>query len=98
MHKLSFKIILIFQGTHDWERKQTELMPEKPIKSALVTCLFANHTGVAYFDNITISEKCKFMSNFNSLLWSVGMVATEFDDAIILEKFKGGCEIMTVTL
>lgn len=43
-------------GTHDWERSQVLIVPEKPVKSLTLHCLFRNHSGVACFDDLSLSE------------------------------------------
>src|SRR5579859_3188764 len=43
-------------GTHDWERKELLILPEKPVKSLTVHCLFRNHSGKAWFDDIEVTE------------------------------------------
>lgn len=41
-------------GTHDWEERQLVLLPEKPIKRLSVYCLFRNHSGTAWFDDVRV--------------------------------------------
>jgi hypothetical protein len=36
-------------GSHDWEKAQVTLFPEKPVKSVTVNLLLRNHTGAAQF-------------------------------------------------
>ncbi len=36
-------------GTHDWEKAQVTIFPEKPIKSVTLNLLLRNHTGSAQF-------------------------------------------------
>ncbi|MBM4027123.1 MAG: hypothetical protein FJ280_17215, partial [Planctomycetes bacterium] len=36
-------------GTHDWEKAEVTILPEKPVKSVTVNLLFRNHTGAAQF-------------------------------------------------
>ncbi|MGQ9818915.1 MAG: putative glycoside hydrolase [Candidatus Kapaibacteriales bacterium] len=43
-------------GTHDWEYSEKIVIPEKPIKKAIVYCLFRYHTGKAWFDKIRVEE------------------------------------------
>lgn len=43
-------------GTHDWERRQILVLPAKPIKSLTLYCLLRNHTGVAWFDDISATQ------------------------------------------
>nr|CAA9276331.1 hypothetical protein AVDCRST_MAG63-3258 [uncultured Armatimonadetes bacterium] len=40
-------------GTHDWQRRQVLITPAKPIRSATVYALFRNHTGTAWFDDVS---------------------------------------------
>src|SRR6185369_2887517 len=44
-------------GTHDWELRELVILPEKPVKSVTVHCLFRNHSGVAWFDEMSVSER-----------------------------------------
>ena len=32
-------------GTHDWEQRQVIILPEQPVKSLTLHCLFRNHSG-----------------------------------------------------
>lgn len=43
-------------GTHDWQRREFVLLPEKPVKSVAVYCLFRGHTGKAWFDDVSAEE------------------------------------------
>jgi len=39
-------------GTHDWERRSFVVLPEKPIRSLSLYCLFRGHAGTVWFDDI----------------------------------------------
>ena len=43
-------------GTHDWQRRQVVLVPEKPIRSVTMHALFRGHTGTVYFDDLSLRE------------------------------------------
>ncbi len=43
-------------GTHDWERRQFVLLPDKPVKSFTLHCLFRGHTGKVWFDDASVEE------------------------------------------
>ncbi len=43
-------------GTHEWERRQILVLPDKPIRSLTLYCLLRNHTGVAWFDDISATQ------------------------------------------
>ncbi len=43
-------------GTHDWEYSEKIIEPTKPIKQLYIYCLFRNHTGSVWFDNISLNE------------------------------------------
>lgn len=43
-------------GTHDWQRKQLLIFPNKPIRSARVYALFRGHAGEVWFDDISARE------------------------------------------
>ncbi|HJN13837.1 MAG TPA: hypothetical protein QGH10_00025, partial [Armatimonadota bacterium] len=43
-------------GTHDWERGEIAIAPEKPIRNINVYVLFrGGHTGTAYFDDVHVA-------------------------------------------
>ncbi|HEY5913497.1 MAG TPA: hypothetical protein VJA21_23160 [Verrucomicrobiae bacterium] len=43
-------------GTHDWQLKQVTIYPEKPVKSLTLYCLFRNHSGRVWFDDVWLEE------------------------------------------
>ena len=43
-------------GTHDWEQRQFVLLPDKPVQSLTLHCLFRGHTGKAWFDDASVEE------------------------------------------
>lgn len=43
-------------GTHDWERRQFVIIPEKPIKTVTIYALFRHHAGTAWFDDFSAQE------------------------------------------
>ncbi len=43
-------------GTHDWEKRQFVLLPDKPVKSLTLHCLFRGHTGKVWFDDASLEE------------------------------------------
>ena len=43
-------------GTHDWEQRQFALLPDKPVKSLTLHCLFRGHTGKVWFDDVSVEE------------------------------------------
>lgn len=43
-------------GTHDWERRQTLVLPAKPIKTLTIYALFRGHVGTAWFDDFEAHE------------------------------------------
>lgn len=43
-------------GTHDWERREFVILPEKPIQSLTLHCLFRGHRGQAWFDDLQVTE------------------------------------------
>ncbi|HKI81044.1 MAG TPA: hypothetical protein VKA04_05315, partial [Pseudodesulfovibrio sp.] len=43
-------------GTHDWERRAVLILPEKPVKSLTLHCLFRGHAGRAWFDDVGVRE------------------------------------------
>ncbi|MDR3198132.1 MAG: hypothetical protein LBU34_09725 [Planctomycetaceae bacterium] len=44
-------------GTHDWERKQIFLVPEKPVKSLTFYTLFRNRAGKVWFRDMKLSTQ-----------------------------------------
>ncbi len=43
-------------GTHDWERRQVIIFPEKPVKSLTLNCLVRGHAGRVWFDDLAVTE------------------------------------------
>lgn len=43
-------------GTHDWEKREFVLLPDKPVKTLTLHCLFRGHTGKAWFDDVSLAE------------------------------------------
>ncbi len=43
-------------GTHDWQTVQFTVTPTKPVATLAVYALFRNHSGIAYFDDISVRE------------------------------------------
>ena len=43
-------------GTHDWEERRLVLLPDKPIKTLTLHCLFRGHTGKVWFDDVSLAE------------------------------------------
>ena len=43
-------------GSHDWEQRQFVLLPDKPVKSLTLHCLFRGHTGKVWFDDASVEE------------------------------------------
>ena len=43
-------------GTHDWERREVLILPEKPVRSLTLYCLFRGHAGRVWFDDVAVTE------------------------------------------
>jgi hypothetical protein len=43
-------------GTHDWERREMVIVPEKPVKSLTLHCLFRGRAGKVWFDDVQVEE------------------------------------------
>ncbi len=43
-------------GTHDWEQRQFVLLPDKPVRTLTLHCLFRGHTGKVWFDDASVEE------------------------------------------
>jgi len=43
-------------GTHDWEKREFLILPEKPVRTLTVHCLFRGHTGKVWFDDVAVEE------------------------------------------
>ncbi len=43
-------------GTHDWEQREFVLLPDKPIRSLTLHCLFRGHAGKVWFDDLSLTE------------------------------------------
>lgn len=50
------KTAVFSTGTHDWQHSETVILPEKPVKSLSLYCLFRYHTGKVWFDDVKLSE------------------------------------------
>ncbi len=45
-------------GTHDWEVQEFTIVPEKPVRTLTLYCLFrGNHFGRVWFDDIAVEEQ-----------------------------------------
>lgn len=44
-------------GTHDWQRAELSIVPDKPIKSVTLFLIFRDHTGKVWFSEPSLSEK-----------------------------------------
>lgn len=44
-------------GTHDWQMREFLILPDKPVKSLTLHCLFRGHTGRVWFDDVSVSEQ-----------------------------------------
>lgn len=53
-------------GTHNWEKREVVIMPEKPVKKLTVYCLFRGHSGKVWFDDISLTE---LKPDADSFLW-----------------------------
>lgn len=43
-------------GTHDWESRAITILPDKPVKSLTLHCLFRGHAGKVWFDDVSVEE------------------------------------------
>ena len=44
-------------GTHDWEVQEFTIIPQKPIRTLTLHCLFrGNHAGRVWFDDVSVEE------------------------------------------
>jgi hypothetical protein len=43
-------------GTHDWERRELMILPEKPVRTLTLHCLFRHHAGKVWFDDVEVRE------------------------------------------
>lgn len=43
-------------GTHDWVQRELVIIPQKPIKSLTLHCIFRGHSGEVLFDDVTAEE------------------------------------------
>ena len=43
-------------GTHDWERRELVIVPEKPVRSLTLNCLFRGRAGKVWFDDVQVEE------------------------------------------
>ncbi|MBU6402135.1 MAG: hypothetical protein KGS61_17590, partial [Verrucomicrobia bacterium] len=43
-------------GTHDWQERRFMIFPEKPVRTLTIHCLFRNHAGRVWFDDVSVEE------------------------------------------
>ena len=43
-------------GTHDWQQRRLVIFPQKPVKTLTLHCLFRNHGGTVWFDDVSVRE------------------------------------------
>jgi hypothetical protein len=43
-------------GSHDWQRRELRIPALQPVKSLVLHCLFRNHAGRAWFDDVSVEE------------------------------------------
>ena len=43
-------------GTHDWQQRRLVILPDKPVKSVTLHCLFRGHGGAVWFDDVVLRE------------------------------------------
>ncbi len=43
-------------GTHDWQFRRLVILPQKPIRTLTLNCLFRNHGGTVWFDDVSVQE------------------------------------------
>ncbi len=57
-------------GTHDWQRVELKIIPQKPIRRLTVYGLFRGHTGTVWFDDFSVQQVAagKKMSLFDGVL------------------------------
>lgn len=62
-------------GMHDWERRELVILPEKPVKAITLHCLFRQHAGKVWFDDVSLEEVTAEAGTV--LFQGVPVVATE---------------------
>ncbi len=59
-------------GTHDWQRLEKFIVPEKPVERINVYCLLRNnHGGTAWFDDLTVREVHATLADFDGTAMAV---------------------------
>lgn len=43
-------------GTHDWQQRRLVILNQKPVRSLTLHCLFRNHGGTVWFDDVRVHE------------------------------------------
>ena len=43
-------------GTHDWEKREFVVVPDKPVRVLTLHCLFRGHMGKVWFDDTSVEE------------------------------------------
>jgi len=62
-------------GTHDWQQRELLIIPDKPVASLNLHCLFRGHTGKIWFDDVYLGQLTA--SSGTALLDGVVVVAAE---------------------
>ena len=86
-------------GTHDWQRRQVIVFPERPVRSLAVHLLLRNHGGKAWFRDpalrvmSTPQAACRFDgvpvlgAACNALAWTLGPRKNHF---VVIAGWKPG--------
>lgn len=43
-------------GTHGWQLREVTILPERPVRSLTLHCLFRGHAGTVWFDDVSVTE------------------------------------------
>ena len=43
-------------GTHEWQQTEFIIMPDQPVKSLTLNCIFRGHSGRVWFDDVSVEE------------------------------------------
>jgi len=73
-------------GTHDWERSEKRIEPEKPIATATVHAFIRHRTGTAWFDDLFFGEP-----DGPNLLRNPGFEPEDREDTARREEFFATC-------
>jgi len=79
-------------GSHDWQRQELLIHPEKPVKELWVYALFRGHVGTVWFDDFVVEEwtpsEGSFLFDRLPVLFGPASVDGSWEGRILLRDVK----------